>query len=68
MVQALLFRHPLNEDDDAWEGDPEFKDDDDPEYQEELFETCKHLGWKPSDLLDKAFAVKYKEWLARQPK
>jgi hypothetical protein len=34
-----------------------------PENEEELFETAKHLGWKPEDLRDREFAVRYAEWL-----
>ena len=48
--------------------DPEYHDDDDPESQEQLFETAKHLKWTPDVMQDKVFAAKYREWLARQPK
>ena len=48
--------------------DPEYHDDDDPEDQDELFESATYLGWTPDNIQDKAFAAKYKEWLARQPK
>lgn len=51
-----------------WYGDPEFKDGDDPEIQEELFEIFKHRGWTPSDLRDKTLVAKYTEWLTRPPK
>jgi hypothetical protein len=43
------------------------RDDTDPEYEKELFETARYLGWKPSDMQDKAFAVKYAEWLKTAP-
>jgi hypothetical protein len=29
----------------------------------ELFETAKHMGWNPDDMLNKEFAAKYKKWL-----
>ena len=48
--------------------DPEVREDeDDLEYQEDLFETAKHLGWTPDDMQDKVFAAKYKEWLKTAP-
>jgi len=45
--------------------DPEFKDDTDPEYEKELFETAKYLGWKPSDIREKGIAARYQEWLKK---
>jgi hypothetical protein len=51
----------------AWgEDDPEPQDDENPAYQEELFQIFKHQGWKPEDLRDKRVAEKYPEWLSRQ--
>jgi hypothetical protein len=49
--------------------DPECSepDEDSPE-EHELFETFKFMGWTPEDMQDEAFAGRYKEWLARQPK
>ena len=47
--------------------DPEFKDDTDPEYELELFETAKYLGWTPESMRDKAFAARYAEWLKTAP-
>lgn len=47
-------------------GDEDPEGLDDPETEEELFETSKFLGWKPEDMLDKEFAARYKAWLARQ--
>jgi hypothetical protein len=47
--------------------DPEFTDDTDPEAETELFETAKALGWKPSEMRDKALAARYGEWLKMAP-
>jgi hypothetical protein len=46
--------------------DPECLEQTSPEQEAELFETAKHLGWKPSDMKDEAFADRYKQWLAKQ--
>jgi hypothetical protein len=47
--------------------DPGPTNDADPESEQELFETAKHLGWNPDDMSDKVFAAKYKEWLKTVP-
>ena len=43
--------------------DPEPQDENDPEYQEEMFRLFRTLKWKPEDLADKQYATKYAEWL-----
>ena len=43
--------------------DPELHDEDDPAYQEEMFELFRTLDWKPEDLADQKYAAKYAEWL-----
>jgi hypothetical protein len=47
--------------------DSDSMDDPDPESEQELFETAKHLGWNPDEMADKVFAAKYKEWLKTAP-
>ena len=47
--------------------DPELHDENDPEYREEMFETFRVLGWKPADIRDSDYAVKYAEWLKTVP-
>jgi hypothetical protein len=46
-----------------YDADPELIDDEDPEFQAQMFELFRSLGWKPGDLVDKEDAVKYAEWL-----
>jgi hypothetical protein len=43
--------------------DPEPPDENDPAFQQEVFEMCRARGWRPEDLRDKAFARTYAEWL-----
>ena len=43
--------------------DPELQDDDDSEYQEEMFELFRMLKWRPDDIADQKYAAKYAEWL-----
>ena len=47
--------------------DPELHDENDPEYPEEMFEIFRVLGWKPADIRDPDYAVKYAEWLKTLP-
>ena len=47
--------------------DPEPGNEDDPEYQDEMFRTFRHMGWKPEDLMDPKYASKYAEWLKTAP-
>jgi hypothetical protein len=47
----------------AYVDDAELGDENDPEYQEEMFRIFLKLGWKPEDLIDKHYASKYAEWL-----
>ena len=46
-----------------FDDDPELGDEDDPEYQLEIFKIFKLKGWKPEDLFDQEYAKKYAEWL-----
>lgn len=41
--------------------------DDDPEYQTEMFELFRMRNWKPEDLMDQTYALKYAEWLKIAP-
>jgi hypothetical protein len=34
--------------------------------EEEEFEDCLALGWKPEDLADRKFAARYARWLKKQ--
>lgn len=43
--------------------DPEVADEDDPEYQAEMFATFRELGWKPEDLKNPKDTRAYSEWL-----
>jgi hypothetical protein len=43
--------------------DPEMAEDTAAKSETELFETAKHMGWNPDDMLNKEFAAKYKKWL-----
>jgi hypothetical protein len=43
--------------------DPELKDDTDPEFELELFQTARFLGWKPDEMKDREFAARFAKWL-----
>ena len=46
--------------------DPELRDENDPAYKEELFETMKAMGHGPDRVkADPVFAKEYAEWLAK---
>jgi hypothetical protein len=47
--------------------DAELADENDPEYQVEMFRIFQQQGWKPEDLFDKEYAAKYAEWLKTAP-
>ena len=53
---ATIFK---NYEEDATPGDEQ-----DPAYKEEIFRLFQSRGTKPSDLIDKAYAEEYKQWLA----
>jgi hypothetical protein len=38
---------------DEYNEDPELHDENDPEYQQEMFRIYQSLGWKPEDLHDR---------------
>jgi hypothetical protein len=46
-----------------FEAEPEAIDEDDPEVENELFETMKEIGIKPSNLVDPRESARYGEWL-----
>jgi hypothetical protein len=47
--------------------DPTPGDENDPEYQEEMFDTFQSLGWKPEDLNeDDPWRELYRKWLEKQ--
>jgi hypothetical protein len=48
--------------------DPEPPDEDDPEFQEEMFELHKYLNNKPEDLVGETpeYRAKYAAWLESQ--
>jgi hypothetical protein len=53
--------------DDHWgDEDPEPPDDEDPVVQDELLQIWQSFGWKLDDLVDRAIAAKYGEWLRLQ--
>lgn len=43
--------------------DPELQDENEPGYQEEMFELFRMRKWKPEDLIDQSYAAKYAAWL-----
>jgi hypothetical protein len=45
---------------------PDPRDEDDPEYQKELFATMSAMGVNPADMVDKEYAAKYSEFLAAE--
>jgi hypothetical protein len=47
--------------------DPELPDENDPEYQQEMFEIFRTLGYTPEDINDSQYAQKYAEWLKTAP-
>jgi hypothetical protein len=49
--------------DGEYPADPELQDENEPEYQEEMFRTFLSLGWAPQDLRDRQYAKKYAKWL-----
>ena len=49
--------------------DPEPKDENDPAYKEEMFQTFKSMRLKPEELTqDTEWAAEYGEWLKQQEK
>lgn len=48
--------------------DPELQDENDPEYQEEMFQLFKYLGWKPEHIKDVKYAKLYEKWLSNDGK
>ena len=48
---------------DEYNEDPRLHDENDPEYQQEMFRTFQSLGWEPENLRDREYAEKYAEWL-----
>jgi hypothetical protein len=48
-------------------GDPELGDENDPEYQNEIFEILRQSGTKPEDLPDPKEAALYAKWLKDRP-
>ncbi len=46
--------------------DPEPADEDDPEYQEEMFQTFKVMKCKPDEIKDPKYRQLYAEWLKKQ--
>jgi hypothetical protein len=50
-----------------WLPDPEFTDDADPAFRQELFEMFKTTGTKPEELVDPEMAAEYAEWLKNNP-
>jgi hypothetical protein len=56
------------ENDEQYFDDPEPLDENDPEVKREMFETHKHRGMKPDELLGSTpeYRQEYAEWLAAQ--
>ena len=50
-----------------YDEDPEFGDEDDPEYIEEIWEGMFAIGTKPEDLPDAEDRKAYAEWLDKRP-
>jgi hypothetical protein len=48
--------------------DPELSDENDADVQAELFELFRMRGWKPEDIKDPNYAVKYASWLTTATK
>ncbi len=46
--------------------EPASPDENDPEFQAELFDTFFALGWKPEDIKVPELASRYAEWLNTQ--
>ncbi len=57
----MFTNHDVNEEEDPELG--QSGDDTDPEYRREMFRAMRQMKWKPEELLDKAFAAEYQEWL-----
>jgi hypothetical protein len=49
-----------------YEEDPELGDEDDPEYQEEMFKTFQSMCWTPDKIRDPEWRDLYAEWLKKQ--
>jgi|PersoiStandDraft_1058852.scaffolds.fasta_scaffold271941_1 hypothetical protein len=47
--------------------DPELGDENDPEYEEEMFRTYQAMGWKAEAFPDREYAKKYAKWLKTAP-
>jgi hypothetical protein len=47
--------------------DPEPPDDNDPEFQAEMFAIFRRRGYMPEDLYDPEYAAKHAEWLKTAP-
>jgi hypothetical protein len=43
--------------------DPELPDENEPEFQAEMFQLFRMRGWTPEDIKDPKYAVKYAAWL-----
>lgn len=54
--------------DNGYDDDPVLRDDDDPEVQEETFETFNFMKLKPEDIRDPEYRRLYAEWLKKQEK
>ena len=46
--------------------DPQLKDDNDPAYRDEMFETFKVMKVKPEELIDLDYRKRYAKWLEKQ--
>lgn len=47
----------------GYEDTPELPDEDDPEFQHEIFESFRRRGLKPKDIKDANYAALYDKWL-----
>jgi hypothetical protein len=47
--------------------DPELGDENDPDYQVEIFRILRAVHVSPEGVIDKQFAAKYAEWLRTEP-
>lgn len=43
------------------------EDDTTVEYEEEMFRTYQHMGWKPEAFRDRAYGARYAAWLKNAP-
>jgi hypothetical protein len=49
----------------GYQEDPEMGDENDAEYQQQLFDTMKLMGMKPEEIVNSDERAQYADWLAQ---